>query len=64
MSNVINLFAKKEELTEEVVIEADEVELSFEETMKRNKENAERLKKERSRENKNVIRGHGLKKKH
>jgi hypothetical protein len=64
MSNVINLFAKKEELTEEVVIEADEVELSFEEIAKRNKENAERMKKERLRENKNVIRGYGLKKKH
>jgi hypothetical protein len=58
MSEVIELKKKKEEKAVEV---KPTEELSFEEVVKRNKENAERMKKDREKANKGVIRSYRLK---
>ena len=62
MSEVINLFdRKKAEEPEEKTIKEETEEVSFAETMRRNKANADRIKKERAQANKGVIRSHRLK---
>ena len=62
MSEVINLFdRKKAEEPEEKTIKEETEEVSFAEAMRRNKANADRIKKERAQANKGVIRSHRLK---
>lgn len=58
MSEIIELKKKREEKKEDV---KPAEELSFEQVVKRNKENAERMKKEREKANKGVIRSYRLK---
>jgi hypothetical protein len=58
MSEIIELKKKRDQKKEEV---KPAEELSFEEVVKRNKENAERMKKEREKANKGVIRSYRLK---
>lgn len=58
MSEIIEFKKKKEEKKEDI---KPAEELSFEEVVKRNKENAERMKKEREKANKGVIRSYRLK---
>lgn len=59
MSNVINLFDKKIKKTEDKKNQEEEV--SFEEIIKRNKQNEERIRKERDKKNKQTIRSYRLK---
>jgi hypothetical protein len=59
-SNVISLFAKKAEQSATLTQEKPE-ELSFMQIMMRNKANEERLKRDRQKANKGVIRSYRLK---
>ena len=59
MSKVVNLFDRKVEEKKE---ETEEETMSFEEIMRRNAENKERMRKERAKANKGVIRSYRLKK--
>jgi hypothetical protein len=60
-NNVISIFAKKVDSEQGVVLTIEQEELSFMETMRRNKANDDRLRKERAKANKNVIRSYRLK---
>ncbi len=55
---VVSIFRKKED----VKIEEQNITDIFEEAFKRNKENQERLRKEREKDNKDVTKSYGLKK--
>ncbi len=70
MTKVIDLFSRKRDMELEALDEylaevpaekSAEPVMSFEETVKKNKENAERIKKERLKGNKSVIRSYRLK---
>jgi hypothetical protein len=58
MGEVINMFDKKTKVKKE----SEEIETFFEEIMRKNAENKERIKKERSKHNKGVTKSHRLKK--
>ncbi|MGE0172427.1 MAG: hypothetical protein AB7T49_06575 [Oligoflexales bacterium] len=60
-NNVISIFAKKVNTDDGIIIEVEKEELSFAEVMRRNKSNDDRLRKERQKANKNVIRSYRLK---
>ena len=57
MNKVIDIFRKDEKNIEE----EDKVNDSFEEAMKRNEENRERMKKERLKDNKKVLKTYRIK---
>jgi hypothetical protein len=59
MSKVINLFDREVEEKKE---ETEEETMSFEEIMRKNAENKERMRKERAKANKGVVRSYRLKK--
>jgi len=62
MSNIISLLAVREKQAEDLPI-TEEVEVyDFKETQRRNKENKERLAKERLKDNNGVTRSYRLKK--
>lgn len=63
MGAVINIFSKNKQITEEIKeVQQEETSISdkFEELIKLNKENAERIKKERAQANKNVKKSYRL----
>ncbi len=60
-NNVINMFDRKPKENKEAEEVKDETELSFEEIAKKNKENAERLKRDRANANKKVTKSYNLK---
>ena len=62
-NNVVSIFARKNKTEEEKTGESKPISESFtfEEIMARNAQNSDRLRKERNKANKNVIRSHRLK---
>lgn len=63
MSNVVSLNKKREEKENTITVDEthSKTEENFAETMRRNAENAARMKKEREKANKGVIRSYRLK---
>lgn len=62
-NKVVSLFARKEQSNapQNASPKKEEAELSFDEVMRRNNQNEERLRKERERANKGVLRSYRIK---
>lgn len=58
---VVSLNKKREEKEKEITVKPETNETAFAEIVRKNKEKAERMKKEREKENKGVIRSYRLK---